>query len=637
MGNDSKKRKKHHPRNGEGSAKKVRFSLPNDTEKLVVDDAAAPAPAPAAPAPAPAAGAAAAATATTSENDTELSSLSKYIRAWLQRQSRYEKASLEALLEESHHADEDHEQEIDIAALEQPIRKTLCQYSEEEKRKSFKYECEWSKCKFMSGTDRKYFLHVESHAEITLDKQSRSYVCEWDLCDFLTVDRNEFMGHVHYHAYHTKLKVHGASMHMLLKMPSCNNDSRARNTIDKRPVTFRCEWGGCTERFNKAMHFFHHASNHLIDQFGPDKKSSRVPLPCRWSLCKNTYQEMHEASHHIKAHTTEREIACYNCGTDFWSRVKFVDHCVRQVEMSLRKYKCTICDRYYPTMKLMKIHRVVHRTRLQCQLCPLMCHGKSHLAKHMLYKHLEQRNFKCGQCEYAGCTKQDLDAHLRAHDTTKIFRCEEFGCNVAYKSEQSLKRHISWHYNLPTPLYECHLCNGKRYTTSYKLSKHFQCVHQLQHPPGYGRYRYKADKDGIFRLAAYVQEKWAKQSQSEKVDEASSCTIAVSSDGDDDGESATGKQTDRPQSNSTIQPVTTHGAAAYAPLKGKPSIQSFKAVGWDEFALELKIDPEPTVEEQQSAQGSQAAATASKPKDVKDFTVMKRYLEPLKKVMKTEN
>uniref|UniRef100_A0A182MFQ7 C2H2-type domain-containing protein n=1 Tax=Anopheles culicifacies TaxID=139723 RepID=A0A182MFQ7_9DIPT len=626
MPKDTKKRKKHHPPDGEGTTKRVRFSFPEKESELEDYE---PASREEEPAVAP------------STNDSKFSSLSKEIRDWMQKQAEYEKLDLEELLEESDHAEEDHEAEIDIAALQVmirkvvPIRVSLQGYTDEQKRKSYKFECEWRKCQFMSGSERKYFLHVESHAEATLDRENRRYTCEWDLCDFITRDADQFMGHVHYHAYHTKLKVHGASMHMLLKMPSCNMDSRSRNTITNRPVTFRCEWNDCTERFNRAMHFFHHVRNHMLDQFEPGKKSSAVPVECKWSLCKMSYTISLKALLHIKLHTTQREIACYNCGTDFWSRVKYIDHCARQIELSQRKYQCPICYRYYATLRLMKAHKEVHEMTHPCQHCSNSFQSASLLARHVLYKHMKQRNFKCQQCDYAAFTKKDLDTHMRRHNDTKLFRCEEFGCNVAYKTEYAIKRHISWHYNLPPPMYECHLCVNRRYTASHNLSKHFEFVHELPRQPGSTRYRYRIDnRDGVYRLATYLEEKMNKQRQAEKATEPPTTTVVIS---DEDSKSADGqksakrkKQSKRKsrEGNSTEQAETVNDAAAYAPIKGKTSIKSFTSVGLHEFAVELNIDPETSVEEPSVPD----APSATKPKEVKDFTVMKRYLKSSKNV-----
>ncbi|XP_053667675.1 histone H4 transcription factor [Anopheles marshallii] len=606
MEKESKKRKKHSSPGG-GKApqkKKVRFSNVVDKapDSLWDEDAAA------------------------SPEHGSLSSLRESISAWMQQQAESNQADLSALLEQSDNLDA-REEDINIAKIERPLREVLRGYTETEKRKSIKFECEWRKCKYMSGTERKYFMHVESHAEITLDTRNGSYACEWDLCDFITQDEGVFIGHVHYHAYHTKLKVHGASIHMLMETPSCNNDSRVRNTIANRPVTFRCDWDGCEERINKAMNFFHHVGNHVTEQYEPGKKSNKVPIACRWSLCKLSFRQMGTALRHVRAHTTEREIGCYNCGTLFWSRKKYIEHCVRQIEISQRKYQCPVCDRSYATKALLNNHFERHDKPHECVLCPLKFSSAGVLAQHMAQRHIKQRNFKCQRCEYCAFNRKDLMVHMRKHDETKVFRCEEFGCNVAFRSELSLKKHISWHYNLPATVYACHLCDEKRYSATNVLSKHLQFAHGLERPPGHWRYRYKADSDGVFRLASYVEQK----RKTAQTNEAPNHTAVPTDEAGNNVEvTSARKRKSKPSSqlgNATEKSDTDYNGAGYTPVKGNPTITSLKPIGLHQFSVELNIEPVPNLK-QDSTPKPQAAAVsvATEPKDVKDFKVTERYL-----------
>uniref|UniRef100_A0A182IMC9 Uncharacterized protein n=1 Tax=Anopheles atroparvus TaxID=41427 RepID=A0A182IMC9_ANOAO len=89
------------------------------------------------------------------------------------------------------------------------------------------------------------------------------YECEWDLCDFCANDYSNFIGHVHFHAYHTKAKVYGASMSMLMKFPTCNLDSETRNNISRYPTSYTCEWHDCVELIN-----VHIANRSVYHQLG---------------------------------------------------------------------------------------------------------------------------------------------------------------------------------------------------------------------------------------------------------------------------------------------------------------------------------------------------------------------------------
>uniref|UniRef100_A0A2C9GVP3 C2H2-type domain-containing protein n=1 Tax=Anopheles epiroticus TaxID=199890 RepID=A0A2C9GVP3_9DIPT len=444
----------------------------------------------------------------------ELTSLRENISYWLQQQQEYEKTDQEKLEEASNHGDEEdgEQQEVDYETMDITIGVKLAKYSDEQIRKSYKYECEWRKCKFMSGNDRKYFLHVESHGEQKLSVAAERYTCEWDLCEYSTADGFEFTGHVHYHAYHTKLKVHGASLHKLAKLPPCCMDSRMRNTITNQAVTFQCEWDTCTERFDKILYFIHHIKGHVDDSMRIRKRDKQMPIVCQWSLCKE-FEFAHRVRlvEHMRFHTKERDIACFNCGAVFIGRCKYAQHCFRQIDVSLRKYQCDECGRYFATHSLLNTHQESHILHHQCTMCPSKHRTMHALANHVRFKHLKQRDFKCPQCDYAAFTRKDLMSHMLVHDGGKRYRCEEFGCNVVMRSLGGMKRHIAWHYNLPVPVYTCHLCDDKKFSEGRMLSKHLLFKHELSHPPGRNRFRYRLDSDGMYRLDTFVTAKLKEQ------------------------------------------------------------------------------------------------------------------------------
>ncbi|XP_035902327.1 LOW QUALITY PROTEIN: histone H4 transcription factor [Anopheles stephensi] len=618
--------------------------------------------------------------AKTSENGPDISSIRKEINDWMEKQGEYERADMDELLEESNQSS-DHEEPVDVERLQNNISVLLRDHSQTTARKSFKFECEWSKCTFMSGDDRKYVLHVESHAETVMGCQTASYACEWDLCGFVTSDDHEYTGHVHYHAYHTKLKVHGASVQMLAKLPSCNNDSRVRNTITNFPVTFRCEWDVCKERFSKALHFFHHVSNHVCDQFPTDRKTVRDGVQCRWSLCSKRFTTRFHALWHSRLHTTERDIACFTCGTKFWKRIHFAHHVIRQLEMSQRTHECSICGKLYATKSMLNAHVDTHNKQHECMLCPLKFTSKCSLSSHMLRMHMKQRNFKCGQCEYAAFSNRELVKHMGTHDRTKLFRCEEFGCNVAYRSEQAIKKHIAWHYNLPPTLFGCHLCTDKTYKNAHHLSKHLRSVHQVERTPGYGKFMYRADSDGVHRLSTYVEQKCNSKTSAPSVDTAADNQESEATEAGKSRKKAKSPKKPAEKTGATDSKKSPPDATAYAPIKGRPKINSFKSIGAHEFLIELNMEPEPAetqsvgLDDVSKMEGKDTATAAKRnsetarvkrksveqtvvkfvglqdessvedaasppspppsaqqqPKDVKDFTVMKRYLKLSKK------
>ncbi|XP_055539638.1 uncharacterized protein LOC129726684 isoform X1 [Wyeomyia smithii] len=393
------------------------------------------------------------------------------------------------------------------AASEIPLRHRLKAYTEKEILNSVMYECEWFKCGFETTEDMEYMTHVESHLADYLREQrdSRSIPCLWDLCDFKAGTSSDLESHLHFHAYHNRMKTHGASLSNIIQIPKCNSDSRRRNCIDMYRITFQCEWEDCEEYYNKAQLFFNHTNNHVQDQFPVDKRSRKEPVQCQWAFCKQTYKRASIGLEHIRRHSTERTIGCYTCGAMFVSRLKYIDHCKRQVEYHNREYPCSQCNKLFATKQLMVDHKNIHNKKFACSLCPMMWPSRKALAYHIRYRHVEEKPFKCLVCSHRAVTARDLRIHASIHETDHLKRCKEAGCTAAYKSEISLRKHMSMqHMGLPPDIYACHLC-PKEYKSGTGLSRHFMVNHKLDREPGYVRFQYRLDvRDEKYRLTTYL-------------------------------------------------------------------------------------------------------------------------------------
>lgn len=246
------------------------------------------------------------------------------------------------------------------------------------------------------------------------------FICHWDLCNFRTKDGEELEGHVHFHAYHNRLKTYGASLSNIIRVPKCNSDSRRRNSIEHLKTSFQCEWENCDEVFNKALPFFSHLNHHVQDQFPVDRKSSKVLLECQWSGCPRTYKRCSIALEHVRKHSQERSIGCYTCGGMFVSRLKYIDHCCRQVEYHSRLhgfeslvlyeisfstfvdrvYHCPECDKLFATKQLVVDHRNIHNKKFACTFCPMRWPSRKALSYHIRYRHMEEKPFHCHICKH---------------------------------------------------------------------------------------------------------------------------------------------------------------------------------------------------------------------------------------------
>ncbi|XP_052867799.1 histone H4 transcription factor [Anopheles cruzii] len=580
-------------------------------------------------------------TDSTIRDDPVLDHRNGKVQQWMQQQEPFETVGYDDV-EDEISEDENEQSTVLPEDTEIPMRISLKNRNELERRTSVKYECEWSKCQFLTGHDRKYFQHIERHAAKASVNGDGCFACLWDLCDFVADNLDELVSHVHYHGYHTKLKVHGASLNILLKIHKCNYDSRMRNTITSRRITFECEWEGCGEHINKVMEFFYHIQSHILDMFPTGQKHTDEPVRCGWSFCDKTFSGLQRFTKHMLKHTGQKDIACYNCGDMFCERVKYIDHCNRQIELGRRKYQCTECDRYYSTERLLKNHMNSHKKQASCPSCPLAFATQTALSRHILARHLKERPFMCNECSYRSVTKYELEKHIVTHSTNaqkNLYRCSEFGCNAVYKCEASIKRHISSHYRQPTH-YECHICS-KSYTMGYTLSKHLHQLHHMERQPGHNRFRYKLDTDGIYRLATYVE----RNKNSTASARGRSVVDATDSDkvpekSESEAEKAEPKRQMKTRSSSVkldpaVSAIEPIGHNVFAVQVSFPVVSGDQSQSGDEVDEMVTESPEQPVQ----ANGTEAKRTKSqaqpqpeekttpKAKKVQDFTVMKRYLK----------
>ncbi|XP_039435043.1 histone H4 transcription factor isoform X1 [Culex pipiens pallens] len=582
-------------------------------------------------------------------------------RQWVVRQEQPESTVPEPLQDHDH----DEVAQLTSNALRRPLRDQLKDLTEKQIQNSVLFDCEWERCEFESNDDLEYTKHVEGHAQRYLAEavESEGLVCYWDLCDFRTSSATELESHVHFHAYHSRIKTYGASLNTCIDIPKCNNESRRRNHIEMYKASFRCEWGNCDERFNKVVPFFQHVNDHVRDQFPVDRKSTKEIIKCEWTHCPQQYCRRSVALEHVRRHSTERTIGCYNCGSVYTSRLKYIEHCRRQVDYQLREIPCPDCDKLFATTQLMKDHRAVHNKRYECPQCPMKWPSQKALACHIRYRHINEKPYKCHLCEHRTVTKADLDEHIITHDDRKTFRCEEYGCDAAYKCQKSLKKHVDMaHYGYGPSVYACHLCKNT-YRAGTNLSKHLEKIHHLKRPPGFNRNVYRAGDDGIFRLridadmASTSEDPPAKSSASRPRQLRKILPKPSSTDDDDSDDLAEDEeQEDREPDTftsyeiATVQPLSKAkfaielrpGEELPTPRLTNPRRKRCKspetASSSEPHSASSPPPPAPCPTpplvqlKQEPRCDSPGSSSASAAKNIDDFTVMRRYL----KVEKTE-
>ena len=111
-------------------------------------------------------------------------------------------------------------------------------------------------------------------------------------------------------------------------------------------------------------------------------------------------------------------------------------------------FNCDICDKYFKSERLLKIHNHTHsynsrfeRTKLEeqlCKKCEFTCKNIEDMEVHIGKCHLE--TFECGLCDDKFDKLEDLEIHL---NTCEIYECNFSDCLIRLRSLSEMKKHIN--------------------------------------------------------------------------------------------------------------------------------------------------------------------------------------------------
>lgn len=75
-------------------------------------------------------------------------------------------------------------------------------------------------------------------------------------------------------------------------------------------------------------------------------------------------------------------------------------------------------------------------------MCDMSCESPASLAKHIRYRHITSRPFKCQLCTHAAKSEQDLDSHMAVHTRGPNFICTVDGCSYGCKNSYMMDRSV---------------------------------------------------------------------------------------------------------------------------------------------------------------------------------------------------
>lgn len=237
------------------------------------------------------------------------------------------------------------EDPIDVSANLSESTTTEKQPSRNKIKYKVSLACEWKHCVIKCNTFSEFQVHVDTHLEDVAASacELSDLECHWDLCNFIGKTNKELRMHIYYHIYHTNLKTLGEQQLLQKKpLPPCIRDSRRRNCVPEIRGDYLCQWLDCTFKFERIYDLFAHSRLHREFESSLRRKyespTARM-IKCQWISCNKLFEKSWRFMDHLRVHTTERILACPNCGSTFASHNKFNAHFNRQSQTSKSIYQ----------------------------------------------------------------------------------------------------------------------------------------------------------------------------------------------------------------------------------------------------------------------------------------------------------
>ena len=221
---------------------------------------------------------------------------------------------------------------------------------------------------------------------------------------------------------------------------------------------------------------------------------------CDKSFENTTQLQRHQASHFVQC-------SVLRCGKIFVSDKYYTTH--HKKHEKVQPFMCDICNKTFPDLKSLKIHKRVHTKRKHiCPLCQKGCLTPSILRGHMLV-HTGEKPHQCDICNMHFRRKNHLTNHMEIHNRdlgksnqrTPKSRPVCDTCGKSFGNKQALNKHQFLHTN--SKPFVCDIC-GKAFAANGSLKTHVS-AHQ-----GERRFKctlcqksYRANKDYLTHLKSH--------------------------------------------------------------------------------------------------------------------------------------
>ncbi|KFM70091.1 Zinc finger and BTB domain-containing protein 17, partial [Stegodyphus mimosarum] len=161
---------------------------------------------------------------------------------------------------------------------------------------------------------------------------------------------------------------------------------------------------------------------------------------CFCKICGKKYKDHYILKMHIKMVHLPAEVlySCNICEKKFTRKAHLKRHL--RIHEPDKPYKCLYCDYRGCEKSDITKHLLIHDApKHKCDLCDKSFRHIKNKELH-LKRHLKQRDYKCGVCDFYGYTFTDIRKHIeRRHTDQKLSTCSD--CGQAYKNLEQLKEH----------------------------------------------------------------------------------------------------------------------------------------------------------------------------------------------------
>lgn len=242
-----------------------------------------------------------------------------------------------------------------------------------------------------------------------------------------------------------------------------SKDNTNLETAKEIPALF-CPY--CDSAFSSTTRLIHHLKKHI-----------QISIEDGVECCKFVYKSKkdyvsHLQENHIKRCLYDPKTMCKSCKFIADSETQLKSHveiCHKEKNIIPKKILktsdknqhwipavCPVCNQTYSNKYNMFAHLKSHNktNAFKCEQCDREYSTKGNLMQHVRLAHEGDLPHACVSCGERFATRTARDIHARLHTGDRPFRCEI--CYVSFRAKNTLLRHLDMHLNIRK--HECEIC-----------------------------------------------------------------------------------------------------------------------------------------------------------------------------------